>query len=615
MLQSQLRNNIICFGICLLPFIAWAQGQTDEQLAAHYYREGDFEKAIIYYERLYANRQSDENYAYYLECLIALEKFKDAERLAQRQAKISPTTAKYTVDLGRIYNQSGDDSKAQRHYDRVIKDLNNASVNQILDYGRAFSDVDENDRALEVYYLGRKQIGNAYPFHFQIAQILGQQGNVEGMIEEYLNVLTISRGYLQSVQNTLNRVIGFEESNKYNAALEEQLMQRVQKNPESEVYAEMLIWMLMQQNRYDAAMIQVKALDKRNKENGERVMSLASMALNNFKYDISIDGYTYVKAKGNNSPNYTEAVVGLLKARQLKVTSGAYSHDDITMLSEDYAGALKEFGYRSSTAPIIQQFAHVKAFYESRYNQNAIEEAQEILKKGLNISGLDTRNMALLKMELADVYVLAGKIWDASLLYGQVEKTFKYDEIGFEAKLKNAKVFYYSGEFGWSQAQLDALKGSTSKLIANDALELSAFISENTGLDTTTEALAVFAKSALMLAQHKFDSALFLLDLIEANFPSHSLSDNIGYTRASIAYERGEFEKAADTYFRVYEQFPKDILADNALMEAGRIYENMLQNSEKAMEIYELILTEYSGSLFVVEARKRFRTLRGDMIP
>lgn len=591
-----------------------AQGTTDDQLAAYYYREGAFDKAVIYYERLYERSPSDENYDYYLNCLIALNEHKSAQKLAEKQSKSHPTAMRYRVDVGRVLDKSGDADKAQKEYAKIIKELDRASVSQILDLGKAFAEINENDLALEVYYKGRKLVGKSYPFNFQIAQILGQQGNIDGMINEYLDVLEISNGYIQSVQNTLNRVIGFDEESKYNTILQEQLMMRIQKNPSSDIYAQMLIWVLMQQNKYEQAMIQVKALDKRNKEDGQRVMALAKTALNNYKYDVAIDGYNYVKTKGQSNYYYTEASIAVLEAMKLKVVNSSYSEASINQLVLAYEKALEEFGKTPSTAQLIVDFAHVKAFYQSRYNNGSIGEAIDLLQNGLSIRGIDERQSAYLKLELADIYVLTGMIWDASLLYGQVEKRFKYDEIGFEAKLKNAKVFYYSGDFGWSEAQLDVLKGSTSKLISNDALELSVFISENTGLDTTTEALSIFSKSELMLAQHKYDSALFMLGLIEQNFPGHELSDNILFQKAAIANERGEYLLAAENYLRVYEMYPTDILADNALIEAGRIYETFLKDKEKAMSIYETILTEYSSSLFVVEARKRFRSLRGDSV-
>lgn len=591
-----------------------AQGTTDEQLAAHYYREGEFDKAVLYYERLYDVRPTEDHYTYFLNCLLALEEYKKALKLSERQVKAHPTVYRYQVDIGKTHRRAGDDDKAEKQYDKVLKAASKASVNQVLNLGKAFSEIDENDRALEVYYQARKA-SNSYPFHFQIAQVLGQKGDIEGMINEYLDVLEVSHGYLQSVQNTLNRVIGFEEENRYSEVLETQLMARVQRNPESDVYSRMLIWMLMKQNKFEAAMIQVIALDKRNKEDGQRVLNLAAKALNSYKYAVAIDGYSYVKQKGPSNYFYTDATIGLLKAMNQKVTQGSYDESSIEQLLSTYKITLDEFGRQSSTWEIVRDYAHVKAFYQSRYSSEAIKEATQSLKAGLGIPGLNEQQLAALKIELADIYVLANRIWDASLLYGQVEKRFKYDEIGFEAKLKNAKVFYYSGDFGWAEAQLDVLKGSTSKLIANDALELSVFITENTGLDSTTDALATFAKAELMIAQHKYDSALFVIDLIEQNFPGHELSDNLLFQRAMIAQELGEFEKASGLLMKVAEDYSDGILSDNALMEAGKIYEHAIVDRNKAMEIYQRILNEHPGSLFVVEARKRFRYLRGDNIP
>jgi tetratricopeptide (TPR) repeat protein len=355
-------------------------------------------------------------------------------------------------------------------------------------------------------------------------------------------------------------------------------------------------------------------MDKRNKEDGERVMKLSELALNNYKYQVAIDGYDYVKSKGPQSYFYLDARQGLLAALQEQIVSAAYDQSSIQKLISEYQSALNDLGYRDGTWRLVNNYAHVKAFYESKFSPTAIQEAIDILQNGLETPGLNPIGRATLKLELGDVYVLTGNIWDASLLYGQVEKTFKFDEIGYEAKLKNAKVFYYSGDFGWAEAQLSVLKGSTSKLIANDALELSVFITENTGLDTTTEALSMFSKTELFVAQHKYDSALFTLTLIEEQFPNHTLADNILYQRALIYSETGDYEKAAKNFMDVAEMFSSDILADNALLEAGKLFEGKLNKPEEAMKAYTNILENYTSSLFTVEARKRLRALRGDVL-
>ncbi len=593
--------------------IACAQS-TDEQLAAHYYREGEFGKALLYYKKLYEESGSDQIYEYFLNSLLATENFKDAEKLAERHAKTQPQAWQYKVDVGRVILRAGDDSKADKHFDRVIKDLNKASVNQILDVGKAFIRVNENQRALETYYAGRKQMGDSYPFNFPIAQLLGEEGDVEGMIVEYLDVLQLSNGYIKSVQNTLNRVIGFEEENKYNDVLQNELLKRIQKSPDEEIYSEMLIWMYMKQNKFDAALAQVIALDERNKEDGERVMELSDLAFNNFKYRVAVDGYSYVKSKGPRSYYYIESITGLLRSYKARATDSRYDEESIQELVDEYTNALDELGYEASTSKLINDLAYIKAFYQSKYRTETVVEAAQLLVDVLAKPGLSAIDEANLKIQLADIYVLSSNIWDASLLYGQVEKKFKYDEIGHQAKLKNALVFYYAGDFRWSQAQLNVLKGSTSKLISNDAVELSAFITENIGIDSNLEALSAFSKMELMVTQHKYDSALISLDSIEAQFPGHELGDNILSKRADIFFEQGEYALAAETYMKISEDYSFGVLADNATMSAAKIYELQLLDIEKAMALYEIILINHSGSLFVIEARKRFRKLRGDQL-
>lgn len=225
---------------------------------------------------------------------------------------------------------------------------------------------------------------------------------------------------------------------------------------------------------------------------------------------------------------------------------------------------------------------------------------------------LKGHDKAKAKILLADVNLLTGEIWEASLLYSQVEKEFKYDIWGEDAKFKNAKISYYTGNFKWAKAQLDVLKGSTSKLIANDALELSLLITDNTTLDTNTLPLFIFAQTDLLIYQNKFDEALLKYDTLLTAFPSHSLNDEIIYRKAQIMLKKKEFQKAAFYYSEILKDYSYDIWADNALFYLAELYEKHLNDKEKAMDYYKQLFTNYTGSIFVIEARKRFRTLRGD---
>jgi TolA-binding protein len=195
-----------------------------------------------------------------------------------------------------------------------------------------------------------------------------------------------------------------------------------------------------------------------------------------------------------------------------------------------------------------------------------------------------------------------------------VDKDFSEEILGQEARFKNAKLSYFNGDFEWAQAQFDILKSSTSKLIANDALDLSVFILENKDADSTGRALGLYSKAELMIFQNKFPDAFANLDSLQREFPEHTLQDDLVFLEAKIYEKKRDWTQAAELFQQVSEKWPTDIRADNALFALAELNENQLKNPEKAKTIYEKIFTEFSSSVFAVESRKRFRILRGDKI-
>jgi len=212
------------------------------------------------------------------------------------------------------------------------------------------------------------------------------------------------------------------------------------------------------------------------------------------------------------------------------------------------------------------------------------------------------------------VLLLSGDIWEASLRYSQVEKAFKYDEIGQEAKFRNAKISYYTNDFKWAQAQLDVLKGATAKLISNDAMDLSLLISDALAIDSNEAPLILYAHADLLVFQNKDDEAIKTLDSIKTLYPNHALTDDVLFKKAQIALKHANYNDAAMFYESILKDHGHDILADDALFKLAELNENQFKNIEKAKELYQQLIEKYPGSLYVVEARKRFRKLRGDAV-
>ena len=319
---------------------------------------------------------------------------------------------------------------------------------------------------------------------------------------------------------------------------------------------------------------------------------------------LAEDAYDYVISKGRKNPFFIDANINKIYALTKNISSKSY---DIRILDDIYKKTIADLGINKNTVVLLSNYAHFKAFYV-----HDLVSADSLLQKAMLIPSINNFDLAECKMEYADVLLLQGSIWESMLYYSQVEKDFKEHPIGHEAKLRIAKIAYYQGDFSWAQAQLGVLKASTSKLIANNAMQLSLLITDNFNLDTTETSMRIFANADLLNYQQKYDQALQKYDSVLTMFRGHSLSDEIYMRKAAIYMNKQQIEDALINYEKIAKDWSYDILADDALYKRAKIYDNILKNYDLAMQLYEQILLEHNSSIYVVEARRRYRDLRGD---
>lgn len=583
-----------------------AQTNTDLQLAQQFYDNKEFDKALDYYEKLYNKVSSEEFYTPYLNCLLELKEFKTAEKVIKKQIKRNPERPDLFIDLGTVYERAEDSGKAKNTWELAIKSIKHDD--QVFIVAKAFIAIKQYDYAILTYLRGRKMSENDYPFSFELADVYAIKGDKMAMINEYLDVLESQDSYIQSVQNALQTSFGNEADSKQNELLKGELLKRIAKNPDKTILSELLIWMQIQQKDFEGAFIQAKALDKRKKEDGNRIMNLAKLCTQNESYDVAVKAYQYVISKGPDNFFYANARMELLDVSYQKIVlKGNYNLIDLTELEKNYQITITELGKSANTAPLLKKLAHLQAFY-----LNKPADAITLLEEAISLPQLALPIQAECKLELADILLMTGDIWEASLRYSQVEKSFKYDAIGQEAKFRNARISYYTGDFMWAQAQLDVLKGATAKLIANDAMDLSLLISDALAIDTNIAPLMIFSRADLLAFQNKDEQAKITLDSINTLYPNHALADDILYRKAQIELKHARYTEAAAYYDTIVKNYGDDILGDDALFKLAGLNENQFKNLDKAKELYQQLLIKYPGSLYVVEARKRFRKLRGD---
>jgi tetratricopeptide (TPR) repeat protein len=581
-----------------------AQEDKNQALARQYFQNGDFQKAAELYEQLY--KKEPANFFYYnslFTSYLRLNDYKSAEDLVKKQQKRYKTDVRYTVDLGYIYSQDNQAKKAEQTFEEAISNLS-ANENEIRMLAGKFMSYRQDDYVVKTYLKGNQLFGDNSKFAFDLGNAYIRANKPTEAVDNWLIVIDRNPIMMQSIQNMIANNI---EVKRVQEALETKLYNYIQKHPGRNDFAEMLIWLFTHQKDYDGALVQAKALDKRNNEDGWRIMNLANNAMREELYDAAINAYKYLLTKGEQSVYYRSAQSEILRARKLKVTTGKYTSEDITVLQKAYSEFLDKYGKTPQNAQTIRDLANLEAKY--LFN---LDKAVELLEALIAYPQLQKRTRSESKLDLGDYYLQMGDVWEATLLYSQVDKDEKDSPLGEDARYRNARLSYFKGEFEWAQAQLNILKGATSELIANDALKLSVFIMDNLGLDTSTTAMKIYADAELLHMQNKNKEALAKLDVILRMFPQHALTDDVLYKKAKIYYRQKEYSEAVAQLEVLVKNHADDILADDAFFMLGEIYQFHLNDETKAMEYYRIIITDYTDSVLLTEARKRFRKLRGD---
>lgn len=600
-------RNLIIFTFLLRSFILSAQSETDIQLAQHYFTNGEFDKATSYYEKLYSSQSTKIYFTRYLECLIQIKDFKTAEKTIKKYISQNKNDMEIQVVLGQFYEDIDEPQKSAKVYEELLSVVS-ADPGEIINLFQLFVGKRKFDLAKKVLDKGKKN-APYYPFNFQYADLYSLTGNNRLMIEEYINYLILQPSMFESIQNAISSRIDLSKSDgKDYLILKEILLQKIQADNSNFIYSEMLIWLFVQNKNFSSAFTQVVALDKRIQGDGSRVLDLGNICLENKSYDIARNCFNYIITLGSDNQYYVEGQKLLLNSRFIELTTNrAYNQNEIDATLVDYNSVIARLGKTKFTIGILNEQAHILAFYADR-----AAEAIVILQDAILVQNLTDIQRAQLKMQLADIEVLKGDIWEASLLYMKIDKDFKFEAIGDEAKYKNARIFYFDGEFDFAQSQLNILKESTSKIIANDAMNLSVSITENFGLDSNYTAMTWFSSAELLIEQHKYLEAFTLFDSIQLNYPLHSLADDILYRKAKAMEMQGKWAESCMLYEDIIKFYSKDIFADDALFRLGDIYEQILLDKDKALEYYKKLAIDYKGSFYGAETIKRIRILRGD---
>lgn len=593
--------------IVLIVLIAVAGFGQDSRLATQYYVDGEFEKAASMFKGLYIKFPTNNYYfEKYVECLQKSDQLDEAEKVIKTAYQNSKEDISISLAYAKMLEENGKEAEASKIYNQILKQIPK-NINEVHYTGSRLRNYQKTDLALKVYEAGLKAFDNHPDLAYSAALLYKETGDAGKMISSYLDALKSTNDRVSLIQGQFQRYLSADEFE----ILKEQLYDRVQKDPSAIIYTEMLAWVLLQENNIAGALRQYIALDRRLNLDGAEVFEMGKLATGEGDYAVALNAYKYViENKSRTSGIYYSARNEILEVNKRKLKSQLkIIQEELMELRNGYDQFFSDFGKNNNTARVLISYADFEAMVAGD-----VLRGIELYNELTTIPGLNNYTMANAKIELGDLYLIDGEIWEATLLYAQVDKTFKDEIIGQEARYRMARLSYFNGEFDWAKEQFNILKASTSRMISNDAIDKVVFINDNLNLDTTAVPMSMFADAEMLFLRRKFDSSIRKMDSIIVLFPDHGLVDDIYYLKAKIALEMKDYEAVERYFMEIINNFSTDIKADDAIFELAEIYEKKLNRPRDAMNLYEKLFLEYDNSIFAVESRKRYRALKDEKI-
>jgi tetratricopeptide (TPR) repeat protein len=514
------------------------------------------------------------------------------------------------VQLGYIYEVSGDNKKAEECYGEPLKNFPQSAA-AIINLGNIYSSYVKYQYSEIVFETGRKVLGNPNEFRQELANVYYAERRFPEMLDEYYNLLLTDPKYVPTVQAMIQNALTNDVDQNLLQLTSDKTYSFIQQWPGIPTFYEMLVWVLSEEKKFKEAVEQVIAMDRRNQAAPDRVLQIARSAVDAGDPDAAISAYQYLIGKGPSGPTrqtiYNLARIEYLMTvtDKLKETPGTPS-GQWSKLTEEYRKTITDLGKENGLNPVYIGLADIQAFQLGDY-----PKALQSIEEALALPGKPPVFRTDCLLEKADILLSSGDPWEASLVYSMVDMENPDNPQGSDARYRKAQLSWFTGNYKWALAQLDILKGGTSKPNANDALELSILIRENISeTDSTQSTLKKLADADYLIFRHKTDEALPILDSIINQTPDDPATDDCLYKKAHILLDKNELQEGMDILARIVEKYRYEYWGHKALYELACIYQDQLKNPEKAISLFEEFIRDFATSFYFLDARDRLKALK-----
>ena len=574
-----------------------SNAQNDYDLAESYFDNGEFEKALYYYKKLNNSQPGNSKFIFRIVKIYQeLEQYHSVELLLENNLK-KTNNPQYLVGLGYNYELQNKLELSQDYYNQAISRTKN---NPALSYSIAikFEDYNLIDEAIYMYKFAIEKTQNS-SYEYRLANLYAQKKDVKNMFTSYLNYAEFNSSYLNQTLQIIGEYINDDESSYYNLILKKIVLRKLQ-NSQNIYWNKILSWLYNKQKNYKKSLLQQKAIYKREQSSLQPIISIGLLSKRAKDYETTKSAFNFIIEMSQEPSLILEAKLQLLSLDILLKTK------EFTRIQSDYLQLIDNYGFNDKTLDLQLSFINFLVF-----NLNKKQDAIDIITNNLK-KNFSRFSKAKMKLKLGDIYLLQEKFNLALIYYTQVYNEIESGILSQEARFKVAKTSFYKGDFDWAESQLNILKSSTSKLIANDALELLLLITDHKNSDSLDLSLKLYAKADFYLFQNKKSEAFKTLNQVILKYPNNGIVDQALVSQAKILKSDNKYFEALQKFELVINNHSSDILIDDAYFAAAELCRLELNFPKKAMRYYEKIIFEFQDSIHFVDSTKYFRDLRND---
>jgi tetratricopeptide (TPR) repeat protein len=626
----RLARQVLCALFCVWLFWVPVFSQQVElspnlRLAQSFEQTGEWEKAATLYESLLEG--SPDSFVI-LEGLrrsyTELKEYDKAIALIRRQLHAKSQDENLLSWLGGLYDLQGNTQTADSVWHIIFrKDRQNVNLYRLV--AAQLIDHREYERAIQIYLEGRDATQNPLVFLEELASLYGALHQYESAASEYVKLVRSNPQQVTYVEARLSSYTGHEEARRAALAV---VQREVQQTPEQIPVLSLLAWLYMDGKEFDAALEQYRRIDRLTKANGHEIFQFGGRAAQERAYAVAAKAFREVIENNERQDILPAARLGY--ARALEELSA--ENDTLAQLSGRTPASSPGSTENTRVSESQPTFQGVLALYDrlTRDYPNTEIAMQAFFRLGVirfnrlfDLNGaaaaFDTvRRMPYngilaveATMSLGEIHTTRNDLTRAHREYGQL--------LAMAPEQYRDRVLYRIAELDYFEARFDTAVGSLQRIsinltndLANDALQLLYFIQENKAAGQ--EALAEFARADLLVRQRKYSEALALFESVTRRFAATPLLDDAMMRTGDLNLLLNKPDSAITVFSRIINDMPTSILRDRAQMRIGEVYEGRLNDKKRAIEAYEAVLANYPTSLFVEEARKKIRILRGDSI-